>query len=167
MTGLEKDFNFWECNKFLILSLSYRSSNQPRLSNEKPSAIFRLRTPQSFVYSDSTSASFASQAQGQEDQKAFLGLSLEPMHLLLSLPTSTPTASTISNAPSNSGAGPANSVVIATSLAPLIAQNLFSYLSSFSSSLPIPEEIIKKWYENFVSRVSRSGVGFLERSGNE
>jgi len=137
------------------------------LSNDKPSAIFRLRAPQSSAYADSTSASFASHAQGQEDQKAFLGLALEPLHALLSLPTPASTASSISNAINPGGAASNNSVAIATSLAPLVAQNLFSYLSSFSSSLPVPEEIIKKWYENFISRVLRSGIGFLERGGNE
>lgn len=136
-----------------------------RLSNEKPSAIFRLRAPQSSAYTDSSYASFTSQAQGQEDQKAFLGLSLEPLHTLLSLPTPAATASAISNTIGTNVAGTNNNLAIATSLAPLVAQNLFSYLSSFSSSFPIAEEVIKKWYENFISRVSRSGIGFLERNG--
>jgi hypothetical protein len=172
--GQGKVSNCWECSNLLSPRLSHHVLIAlplliDRLSNEKPSAIFRLRAPQSSVYADSSNASFASHAQGQEDQKAFLGLSLEPLHTLLSLPTPASTASTISNVLVPGGAGPAaaNNAAVATSLAPLIAQNLFSYLSSFSSSLSVPEEVIRKWYENFVSRVSRSGIGFLERSGND
>jgi protein Hikeshi len=57
-------------------------------------------------------------------------------------------------------------------LAEKVAKNLFDYLGSFfpdpraiGPDSAVPMGAIKKWYENFISKVERVGVGFLERSG--
>lgn len=93
---------------------------------------------------------------------AFLGLSIEPLPQIMQEVAALPSAVARTNA---------NPVADATLMAERIVKNLFNYVSSFvggnpstmSPDLMIPMGMIAKWYENFVSKVRNSGVGFLER----
>ena len=65
---------------------------------------------------------------------------------------------------------PSNPAADATLMAERIVKHLFNYLSSFvggnpcalSPDIMIPMGMIAKWYENFMSKVRNSGIGFLE-----
>ncbi|KAI0800074.1 DUF775-domain-containing protein [Fomes fomentarius] len=149
---------FWPGKGFQLLGM---------LSNEKPSAIFRLRGTYS-AQSTNTHAVFTDAANdaGPSDVTAFLGLSVEPLPQIMQ---------EVSVLPSSVAKAQANPVADATLMAERVVKNLFNYVSSFvggnpsaiSPDLMIPMGMIAKWYENFVSKVRSSGVGFLERQDYE
>ena len=133
-----------------------------RLSNEKPSAIFRLRG--NFTSQSSEShAVFMSGANTPvadvtpHGVTAVLGLAIEPIPQILSEVAALPSAVSQKNA-----------VAEATLFAERIVKHLFNYLSGFASGNPlspesaIPMGMIVRWYESFVSKVRNSGIGFLE-----
>lgn len=148
--------------RYMSLSGSSSIHVPVSLSNEKPSAIFRLRGTYS---SSSVSGALTSAAEAMqtdtEDTAAMLGLSIEPLsHLQPQLMTSPPTTrSSI------------NPVAEATSMAEKIVKNLFNYISGFVGSgtpgvnaqTTVPMNLIAQWYQNFNRKVANGGVGFLDR----
>ena len=133
-----------------------------RLSNEKPSAIFRLRG--NFVsQSTSSQAAFFNPAQPTTGAgvTAVLGISIEPLPQIFEQVNALPSAV------SNVASGPSGGAVLAEK----IAKHLFNYISGFvsgsSTSLSpdsmVPMNVIARWYESFLSKVRAGGVGFLDR----
>jgi hypothetical protein len=154
-----------------------------RLSNDKPSAIFRLRSafssisaPPSGISTPSafTSAAPLSSAPGQVT--AILGLALEPLEAIAAQLATlsqnqvqnamniTPTPTPISSlAPITKSPDP----II---LAEKVAKHMFHYISGFvpagtgiGPDSTVPMGIIARWYESFVGKVRAGGVGFLDR----
>ncbi|KAG1752091.1 DUF775-domain-containing protein [Suillus lakei] len=153
------------------------------LSNDKPSAIFRLRSafsstsaPPSGISTPSafTSATLSS-APGQVT--AILGLALEPLEAIAAqlaslphapaqsamniTPASTPTSSLASIAK------PADPSVLAEK----IARHLFNYIAGFvpagtsvGPDSTVSMGVIARWYESFIGKVRAGGIGFLERN---
>ena len=133
-----------------------------RLSNDKPSAIFRLKgtfAPQSTnahaVFTDAFSG-------GSVDAgvTAQVGIAIEPLDRIAEQLAGQQGAL----------ANPADTRA-ATLMAERVVRNLFNYLSSFVDGNPaaispdvmVPMGMIAKWYENFVVKIRNQGVGFLER----
>ncbi|KAI0689768.1 DUF775-domain-containing protein [Cerioporus squamosus] len=144
---------FWPGKGFQLLGM---------LSNEKPSAIFRLRGTYS-AQSTNAHAVFTDAASdaAPSDVTAFLGLSIEPLPQIMAEVAALPSAVAKSSA---------NPVADATLMAERIVRHLFNYLSSFvggnpsalSPDIMVPMGMIAKWYENFLTKVRNSGIGFLE-----
>ncbi|KAJ7030800.1 hypothetical protein C8F04DRAFT_1112531 [Mycena alexandri] len=154
---------YWPGRGFQLLGM---------LSNDKPSAIFRLRgtfTPASAssnthsAFSSSSSAMVMQEdphGQGQAEQiTAILGLSVEPLaDIAAQLTALHPSAVAV--------AKPAPDPTL---LAERVVKNLFNYISGFTggagvgADVAVPMGLIVKWYESFVGKVRNSGVGFLER----
>lgn len=154
-----------------------------RLSNDKPSAIFRLRSafssisaPPSGISTPSafTSAAPLSSAPGQVT--AILGLALEPLEAIAAqlatlsqtqvqnamnitpTPTPIPSLAPITKSP--------DPIVLAEK----IAKHMFHYISGFvpagtgiGPDSTVPMGIIARWYESFVGKVRAGGAGFLDR----
>lgn len=139
------------------------------LSNEKPSAIFRLRstfsTPASGMSTPSAFTSAASSTTG--DVTAILGLAIEPLESVLVQVAALPAHAI--NSTLNSASSSVTRPFDPTILAERIAKHLFNYVSGFvgldnvgPDSL-IPVGLVARWYENFTSKLRTAGVGFLER----
>ncbi|KAG6888740.1 hypothetical protein C0992_007583 [Termitomyces sp. T32_za158] len=141
------------------------SCSECALSNEKPSAIFRLRG--TFNQPGSSSAAHtafsttgASTPVGGNDVTAVLGLAIEPLAQIQSELASL----------SQSIAKPvSNPVQDATLLAERIVKHLFNYISGFAGGsvtpeLSVPMSVFAKWYDMFLGKVRAGGVGFLERA---
>ncbi|KAH8916673.1 DUF775-domain-containing protein [Atractiella rhizophila] len=121
------------------------------LSNEKPSAIFRLRPSPST--SSQTSAAVVPSSINSSDVTATLGLSLEPLSSCLAQVSTLPSASNSANAPQTDAVG----------LAQKVAKNLFNYLSGFGSGNGEVMQVVEKWYRGFEGKVRSGGVAWLER----
>jgi hypothetical protein len=144
------------------------------LSNEKPSAIFRVRgtfdSTSTATQSAFTSASLTPTAAAAADVPAILGFSLEPLPQIQAQMMSI-RSSTTTTAVGSSGAV-ATPAPDPTLLAEKIVKNLFNYVSGFvpgggsGSVTPnsvVPMGVIAKWYEKFLTKVKAGGIGFLER----
>ena len=132
-----------------------------RLSNDKPSAIFRLRgtfTPGA----DAGPIAFAVgiNAAVGGDVTAILGIAIEPLsQISMSLP--------------DLGTG---AVVVATRtadpgyLAERVVKHLFNFVSSFvgtgtvDENTLVPMSAIVRWYEGFKAKLENMGPGFLDRA---
>jgi hypothetical protein len=140
-----------------------------RLSNEKPSAIFRLRgtfTPSNpnttitAAFSTTTNGQNIFQQQQSQDVTAVLGLSIEPLSQI---------AAQVQSLPSSLVKPGVDLTRDPTVLAERIVKHLFNYISGFtggggmSPQAMIPMGVIAKWYENFLNKVKAGGMGFLER----
>ncbi|KAH9474638.1 Protein OPI10-like protein [Psilocybe cubensis] len=146
---------FWPGKGFQLLGV---------LSNEKPSAIFRLKGTYSGPSSSTAQNKFSSYSSVgpdmQQDVTAILGLSIEPISTIQQQLEQLPSALASTNA------SPAKDP---TMLAERIVKHLFNYISGFVSGGPmspdvaIPMSVIQRWYEMFISKVRAGGVGFLER----
>ncbi|KAF9007097.1 hypothetical protein BDQ17DRAFT_1302524 [Cyathus striatus] len=147
---------FWPGKGFQLLGM---------LSNDKPSAIFRLRgtfTSSAMTTSQVAQTAFSSTAQsnGIADVTAVLGISIEPLQEINNQMQSLPSAL------AKPGADLTKDPTV---LAERIVKHLFNYVSGFlggSSVTPdvaVPLSIIAKWYESFLGKVKAGGVGFLER----
>ncbi|KIK53316.1 hypothetical protein GYMLUDRAFT_49338 [Collybiopsis luxurians FD-317 M1] len=138
------------------------------LSNEKPSAIFRLRasfssstTTRAFQGSSSTPGADTSDA----DVTAVLGISIEPLSQIF------PQLASISNAQTNNNGNQSSllkPLPDATLFAERIVRHLFNYLSGFATTtlgpdVAVPMGVIEKWYETFSNKVKHSGTAFLEK----
>jgi len=153
---------YWPGRGFQLLGM---------LSNEKPSAIFRLRGNYAPQSSTSTAHSAFSSGtntptinvDGPMDQAAevtaVLGFAIEPLTSILAQMATLPTAV----------AKPQQSALSDTTLlAEKIVKHLFNYVSGFVSGSGITPEsavpmgIIARWYESFIGKVKAGGVGFLE-----
>ncbi|THH09704.1 hypothetical protein EW145_g1828 [Phellinidium pouzarii] len=141
------------------------------LSNDKPSAIFRLRG----VFSTQTSLTHAAfqvpsvsanlDASFEGDVNAILGISVEPLAAIQAQLATLPSAL----------ARPAASSALSepTALAEKIVKHLFNYLSSFaaggtsstglSTDNYVQMRTITRWYETFISKVRAGGTGFLDK----
>ncbi|EMD37125.1 hypothetical protein CERSUDRAFT_115045 [Gelatoporia subvermispora B] len=141
---------YWPGKGFQLLGM---------LSNEKPSAIFRLRGTFSAVSSNDTLFAGSPASGGGPALTALLGLSIEPLPEILNEMTTLPSAI--------SRAAPVASD--ATLMAERVVKHLFNYVSSFVSGgqtltpdTQVPMALIAKWYETFMSKVQNTGLGFLE-----
>ncbi|KAL0946292.1 hypothetical protein HGRIS_012541 [Hohenbuehelia grisea] len=148
---------YWPGKGFQLLGM---------LSNDKPSAIFRLRgsftsnatmaNPHAF-----TSGASALGADPSSDVTAVLGLAMEPLAEIQQQISGLPMAI----------AKPAQDITKDTAaLAERVVKHLFNYISSFLSGgasvapdVAVPMSIIAKWYESFVAKLRAGGVGFLDR----
>ncbi|KAI1790071.1 DUF775-domain-containing protein [Ganoderma leucocontextum] len=146
---------FWPGKGFQLLGM---------LSNEKPSAIFRLRGTFTAQSTD-THAVFTGAASDASPSNltAVLGLSIEPLPQIMQEVSALPSALARPSA--------TNPAADATLMAERIVKHLFNYLSSFvggnpsgmSPDMMIPMGMVAKWYESFMGKVRHSGIGFLER----
>ncbi|EGN92165.1 hypothetical protein SERLA73DRAFT_191499 [Serpula lacrymans var. lacrymans S7.3] len=149
---------FWPGKGFQLLGM---------LSNEKPSAIFRLRGTFS---SSSTAAShnaFTSSTMNMapnasNDVTAILGLSIEPLTQIQ--PQISSLSSSVTNTIPDLSRNP-------SLLAERIVKHLFNFISGFvpgggiatTPDSVVPMAVIVRWYESFTTKVKAGGVGFLER----
>ncbi|KAJ7481833.1 hypothetical protein FB451DRAFT_1237291 [Mycena latifolia] len=141
---------YWPGKGFQLLGM---------LSNEKPSAIFRLRgtfTPQGASAAHSALSSSAGPAPMEDT--AVLGLSIEPLTLIAA---QLPSSGTVAKAEPQPLRDP-------TLLAERIVKHLFNYVSGFTGGgvgpdVAVPMALVAKWYESFIGKVRNGGVGFLER----
>lgn len=175
-SGQEKASNYWECTLHLVLyvyiyiSIPFPPRN--RVSNDKPSAIFRLRGTFSSSSASAAQTRFSSYSTSESELNttqdvvttAILGLSIEPLQQIQYQMSSTTTGSA------------AGSLVVTkpdiakdpTFLAERIVKHLFNYISGFlgdglGPDVMIPMALIARWYESFLGKVKAGGVGFLER----
>ncbi|CAO1624922.1 unnamed protein product [Sympodiomycopsis kandeliae] len=127
------------------------------LKNDKPSAIFRLKSMASSVTSTGMLGISIETEEGVNEQMARLSSSTE--HEI--------------GASAGSSTGPSTALVragnsidpqMALLLAPKIANNIFSYLSSFApDSAPQTISLLQKWLEQFQRKLKMQGSEFLER----
>ncbi|KAI0711094.1 DUF775-domain-containing protein [Fomitopsis betulina] len=126
------------------------------LSNEKPSAIFRLRG--TFSAQTSRPALFNPDAAPAADTTAILGIAIEPLSTIQAELAALP----------NAVARPNTALPDPTLLAERIVKHLFNYISGFMGGAPvtpdsvIPIAMVAKWYEIFIAKVRNAGVGFLD-----
>ena len=157
---------------FLILLLVFIGLFRHRLSNEKPSAIFRLRgtftssNPNSTLQTAFSAPSLSGQnsfQQPSQDVTAILGLSIEPLPQI---------TLQVQSLPSSLVKPGVDLTKDPTMLAERIVKHLFNYISGFtggggggmmSPESMIPMGVIARWYENFLNKVKAGGVGFLDR----
>jgi protein Hikeshi len=157
-TGPAKAFSCWAGESSHVRFACFCSF--VRLSNEKPSAIFRLRgtfTDTSSAFQDSFKDPSAV-AVASSDVTAMIGLAIEPLSQiqaqLQSLPSTTSKPSVLADP---------------VRLAEKIAKNLLNYISSFTGTTAVaaPQvpvlSLAEKWYENFNNKIRNVGIGFLER----
>jgi len=135
------------------------------LSNDKPSAIFRLRGN----FTPGASAGPVAFAGGVNptvggDVTATLGIAIEPLsQISLTLP--------------DPGNGNGNGAVVVAArladpsyLAEKIVKHLFNFLSSFvgtgtvDENTLVPMGAIVRWYEGFKTKLKNLGPGFLDRA---
>ncbi|RXW21494.1 hypothetical protein EST38_g4364 [Candolleomyces aberdarensis] len=145
---------FWPGKGFQVLGM---------VSNEKPSAVFRVRGTFNMGEGGGAQGVFGGVnggMQGPEEQQALLGLAIEPLDVIQAqLPASTSTALV----------KPAPSVADAAVLAEKMVKHLLNYLSGFTGgatggNVMVPMNMFMKWYENFIGKIRASGgIGFLER----
>ena len=153
---VEDFLHFCRCGRLMNVVLS------DRLSNEKPSAIFRLRGNFSSQSSGShavfSGASTPIADVSPQGVTALLGLAIEPLDDIMRQVSSLPSAV----APRRDPAADT------TLLAERIVKHLFNYISGFAGGnaltpeVTIPIGTIVRWYESFMSKVRNSGIGFLE-----
>ncbi|KAJ7121056.1 hypothetical protein C8R44DRAFT_171579 [Mycena epipterygia] len=137
---------YWPGKGFQLLGM---------LSNEKPSAIFRLRGTFTAAQAGATHTAFSAYPQAPaEEVTAILGLSIERLaDIAPQLPTTVAKSEPLRDA---------------TLLAERIVKHLFNYVAGFtggavSADVAVPMTLIVKWYESFVGKVRNGGVGFLDR----
>ncbi|KAJ7594194.1 DUF775-domain-containing protein [Mycena floridula] len=135
---------FWPGKGFQLLGF---------ISNDKPSAIFRLRGSFS-----SLPAPGAFDSVMEAGVTAMIGLSIEP---LSAIEPQMATLASLSAKPDLSR----DPVRFAEKL----VTNLFNYISSFSGGaldpqLTIPMSVLLTWYENLLRKLKNLGIEFLERS---
>jgi len=155
------------CASSSLLSLPHSSllnvRTRYRLSNDKPSAIFRLRG--NFVHQSSSSqAAFSNPEQlitGTGGVTAILGISIEPLPQILEQ-VSAPLPAASKPAPASS-----DGVILAEK----IVKHMLNYISGFvsgsgtslSQESMVPMSLIARWYESFLSKIRAGGIGFLDR----
>jgi hypothetical protein len=164
-SGPEKGFNSWGRESFLSISPKATGDRSDhlvavrfdRLSNDKPSAIFRLRgtfIPEATNAAHSAFSLSQSRANpSSTDVTAVLGLSVEPLSQIQQLFSS--------HAPPVSNANVANSVDT-TILVQRIVKHLVNYVSGYADQGPATMDIIVKWYNLFMDKVQAGGLAFLD-----
>ena len=138
-----------------------------RLSNDKPSAIFRLRG----TFTPGAGAGPVAFAGGINptvggDAAAILGIAIEPLsQISLTHPQADPG--------SGHGSGPVT-VAARTAdpgyLAEQVVKHLFNFVSSFvgtgtvDENTLVPMSVMVRWYEGFKTKLKNMGPGFLDRA---
>ncbi|KAF8513712.1 DUF775-domain-containing protein, partial [Hysterangium stoloniferum] len=134
------------------------------LSNEKPSAIFRLRGTFTSETGSGPHVSFSTATSDISATNALVGISIEPIDSVYAQCANTPSG--VTPAVPN---GPMIKQIDPTTLAEKIVKHLFNYMSSFSVNgglAPdtfVPIGVITKWYDTFLTKVKTGGIAFLER----
>ncbi|KAF9045521.1 hypothetical protein BJ165DRAFT_1542344 [Panaeolus papilionaceus] len=158
---------FWPGKGFQLLGM---------LSNEKPSAIFRLRgtfspsvpsTPSTTAQNTFSNIQQQQAQQQPEDITAILGIAIEPLvsiQMQMQGINLNPLAAAGALTQTGSEALRDPSV-----LAEKILKHMFNYVSGFlenglNPNVLVPMSLIMKWYETFLSKVRAGGTGFLERA---
>ncbi|KAL4072164.1 hypothetical protein V8B97DRAFT_1508154 [Scleroderma yunnanense] len=144
------------------------------LSNEKPSAIFRLRSAFSAPASGmSTPSAFTSAASSSTHGiTAILGFSIEPLETVVAQMATLPgnsINSTLNAAVASASSSLARSSIDLNALAEKVARHLFNYVSGFAGQnigpdSVIPMSVIARWYDNFTSKLKAGGAAFLDRA---
>jgi len=144
---------FWPEKGFQLLGM---------LSNDKPSAIFRLRgtfTPNATTVTQNAFTSGLQNVNATSNVMAVLGLSIEPLEQIQAQVSSLPSALVKPMAAANNP----------TVLAGKIVRHLFNYMSSFvggggnlTPESMVPMNAIKNWYDSFTRKLEVGGIGFLE-----
>lgn len=163
-TGLGKDSSYLGCrwSTFAILNDPNFNSMHHRLSNEKPSAVFRLRG--AYTPAQLQSHSTLSSAAAANDVTAILGIAVEPIQAVEAQISAQTSAASTDNQLVKAGTSTPG-LSDPSVLAERIVKHMLTYLSSFGSVSPdtvVPLNIIRKWYDNFLVKVRSGGVGFLE-----
>ncbi|GAA5939312.1 Opi10p [Sporobolomyces koalae] len=150
------------------------------LSNEKPSAIFRLRG--TFLPASASTTFTATNSTTTSTTTATLGILCEPLAAvaahLAALPSASNSNSTSSTAlvPTSNGGPGANANPV--QLAQLVGKNLFNAVAGFVKPLPEAQQSalsgagagggwiefgeIERWYRNFERKLKMAGnIGFL------
>jgi len=136
------------------------------LSNDKPSAIFRLRgtftthTPNHTAFQGISSIPIDASA----DVSATLGIAVEPLSSIQEQLANMPNAlaKSLTRDP----------LADPTLLAEKIVRHLFNYLSSFAgeggggmnAGSYVQLSVVSRWYESFQSKIRAGGLGFLDRT---
>ncbi|PPR03367.1 hypothetical protein CVT24_012492 [Panaeolus cyanescens] len=158
---------FWPGKGFQLLGM---------ISNEKPSAIFRLRgtfsatapsTPSTTAQNTFTNIQQQQTQQQQQDITAILGIAIEPLGAIQAQMESVSFNPAL-NVSSQSASGIGQGLSDPTVLAEKIVKHMVNYVSGFleggvNPNAPVPMSLIAKWYETFLNKVRAGGVGFLER----
>jgi hypothetical protein len=141
------------------------------VSNEKPSAVFRVRG--TFGFNGTGGGSTAQGVfggiggGGQEEPQALLGLAIEPLDAIQAQIPPSSANSANSTSTSNALVKPP-SIADATILAEKIVKHLLNYLGGFTGgatgpNVMVPMNMFMKWYESFTGKIRASGgIGFLE-----
>ncbi|PWN30200.1 DUF775-domain-containing protein [Jaminaea rosea] len=148
------------------------------LTNEKPSAIFRIKGLDKVgAQQQRGGAGMGNATAGATvGNVASLGISVEPLESvqaqMATLPASGSNGAASTAEPQGqlvrAGQPPAAALdpQFALALAPKIANNIFSFLSSFapdSAHQTVP--LLQKWLEQFERKLKMQGAAFLERQG--
>lgn len=157
----------WVVLRFVaVVAFSLCLPLQARLSNDKPSAIFRLRgtfTPGAGTGPVAFAGGINSTVSG--DVTAILGIAIEPLSQisLTALPDSGNTNGSVAVAPRTADPG---------YLAEQVVKHLFNFISSFvgtgtvDESTAVPMSAIVRWYEGFKTKLKNMGPGFLDRTAD-
>ncbi|GAA5983510.1 hypothetical protein JCM10908_000313 [Rhodotorula pacifica] len=148
------------------------------LTNERPSAFFRLRgtfIPSGTSFSSTSFGPAAATAAPTSSSTATLGILCEPLESvnaqLAALGTSATAiaanpATSTALVPARGGAGGGGPDPV--KLAQLVGKNLFNAVAGFAQPLPggqagqwLPFEAIERWYREFERKLKTTGVGFL------
>lgn len=132
------------------------------ISNDKPSAIFRLRGTYTSATSKTQQRFGANKIPVDNDDNvtAILGVSIEPLEAIA--------AQMVTIAPQAiSGDMGVSRPPDPTLIAERVVKNLFNYIGGFTSGNTaletlVPLSVIAKWYDKFLSKVRAGGIGFLE-----
>lgn len=127
------------------------------LRNDKPSAIFRIR---------SASPAPGGTAAAPSSVTATIGISIEPDQIvdqqIATLPSSAQKQITTSGNGPHGTAGGSATEAAAQTLAPQIAKNAFDYLSSFApDSAPQTVPLLQKWIQQLERKLKAQGPDFL------
>ncbi|BGP16486.1 hypothetical protein JCM10213_001177 [Rhodosporidiobolus nylandii] len=135
------------------------------LTNEKPSAIFRLRG----TYIPSSAAFSSTFSSASSGSTATLGILCEPLASVEAQ------LSALGQSAAGSAANPANATALVPArggpdpvgLAQMVGKNLFNALAGFAQPLPdgsgtwIEFGLVQKWYQNFENKLKTRGISFL------
>ncbi|KAF8743457.1 hypothetical protein RHS02_02598, partial [Rhizoctonia solani] len=147
------------------------NSDYRRLSNEKPSAVFRLRggyTPAQLQSHSTLSSAAAIGGPAANDVTAILGIAVEPVQTVeaqINNNSMVQTARSTGQLVKPASQGLADPAILAEK----IVKHMFTYLSSFvsdpgslSPDTVVPLNIIRRWYDNFLTKIRSGGVSFLD-----
>ncbi|CAE6422894.1 unnamed protein product [Rhizoctonia solani] len=142
------------------------------LSNEKPSAVFRLRgsyTPAELQSHSTLSSAAAIGGPAANDVTAVLGIAVEPIQAVEAQTNANATALAVQSTENRLVKSGPQGLTDPSVLAERIVKHMFTYLSSFvsdpgslSSDTVVPLNIIRRWYDNFLTKIRSGGVSFLE-----